>query len=221
MLTLFAGILPLALAGAMSTVPVSITIMILLSPNAHRGALPFLIGSLSGAAAVVGLAAAGLQFLPIRGDKPQNVQLAVVGFVIAALLFGYSLYLFRRQRKTDNAMLAKIKAGLNSARPWKFLVSGLALNLRPKAVLLALTAGALIGIQNLQLLAGTMFVFGYALALQSAVLVPVVLWLRQPERADVVLTAVDAWMQRNSQTIAAATVMAIGAVIAGFSISRL
>lgn len=220
MLTLFAGMLPMALAGAMSTVPVSITIMILLSPNAHRGALPFLIGSISGSAALVGLAAAGLQNLPIRDDKPQNVQLAVAGLTMSALLVGYSLYLFRRQKRADNATLAKIKAGLNSARPWKFVVLGLALNLRPKAVLLSLTAGALIGIQNLQLLAGSMFVLGYALALQLAVLVPIVLWLRRPEHADVVLTAVDAWMQRNSQVIAAATVMAIGAVIAGFSISR-
>lgn len=221
MLSLFAGLLPLALAGAMSTVPVSITIMILLSPNAHRGAVPFLIGSLSGAAALVGLAAVGLRSLPVRVDERQNVQLAAVGFLIAAILVGYSIHLFRRKRKADNAMLGTIKAQLDSARPWKFLVLGLALNMRPKAILLAVTAGALIGVQGLQVLTGSLFVACYAVALQLAVLTPILLWARQPERADVVLTAVDSWMQRNSQTIAAATVLAIGAVIAGFSISRL
>ncbi|MFE4197950.1 GAP family protein [Paenarthrobacter sp. NPDC056912] len=221
MLSLVVGLLPLALAGAMSTVPVSITIMILLSPNAHRGALPFLIGTLSGAAVVVGLAAIGLQSLPVRNDKPQNVELAAAGFVIAAVLVGYSVHLFRRQNTTDNLMLGRIKAQLDSARPWKFLALGLVLNLRPKALLLSITAGALIGLQGLQLLAGSLFVLGYALALQTAVLVPIVLWLRRPERADVMLTAVDGWMQRNSKAIAASTVLAIGLVIAGFSFSRL
>ena len=48
MLNVLANLLLVALAGAMSTVPVSLTIMILLSPSPRRSALPFLIGSLAG-----------------------------------------------------------------------------------------------------------------------------------------------------------------------------
>ena len=63
MLTTLTSLALFALAGAMSTVPVSVTIMILLSPNPRRGALPFLIGSLVGSIVVVGLSAVGLQFV--------------------------------------------------------------------------------------------------------------------------------------------------------------
>ena len=61
-----------ALAGAMSTVPLSVTILILLSPNPRRGALPFLIGSLAGSIVIVGLSAVGLQFLPVRPRRGTN-----------------------------------------------------------------------------------------------------------------------------------------------------
>ena len=66
MLSLVTSLVLFALAGAISTVPVSITIMILLSPDPRRGALPFLIGSVAGSIVVVGLSAVGLQFLPGR-----------------------------------------------------------------------------------------------------------------------------------------------------------
>ena len=48
MLSLIPSLVLFALAGAISTVPVSITIMILLSPEPRRGAVPFLIGSIAG-----------------------------------------------------------------------------------------------------------------------------------------------------------------------------
>ena len=57
MLSTFSSLAFFALAGAISTVPVSVTIMILLSPDPRRGALPFLIGSLAGSIVVVGLSA--------------------------------------------------------------------------------------------------------------------------------------------------------------------
>ncbi|MDQ0734478.1 GAP family protein [Arthrobacter agilis] len=221
MLSLLVSLIPIALAGAMSTVPVSVTIIILLSPNAHRGALSFLIGSIAGAVLLVGGATVGLRFLPVRAGADQNTQLAVLGLFVAALVIAYAVYVLSRTRTTDSAVLGGLRTRVASARPWEFLVLGLAVNLRPKAVLLSLTAGALIGLQDLQLLAGTLFVLGYVLAAQSEILVPIVLRMRRPERADAMLTGLDRWMRRHSRTITGVTLLLVGLFVAGLSVARL
>ena len=101
MLSLVTNLALFALAGAISTVPVSITIMILLSPNPRRGALPFLIGSLTGSVALVGLSAVGLRFLPVRPQLGQDTLLTSLGLLIGVFLIGYAAYLFRRSDQAD------------------------------------------------------------------------------------------------------------------------
>ncbi|MET1066282.1 MAG: GAP family protein [Arthrobacter sp.] len=210
-----------ALAGAMSTVPVSITIMILLSPHPRGSALPFLIGSLSGSIVVVGLSAVGLHLLPTVPRRDQDAFLAWLGLLVGIFLIGYAVYLFRQRSQTDSAWMGKIRTKFRSARPWEFVVLGLGLNLRPKAILLAVAAGALIGVREPDVLEGTLLVLAYAAVTQSAVVVPIVIWLHSPERAGVPLTAINMWMQRNGNRIAAITTLAIGVFVVGFTLFQL
>lgn len=221
MLSLLISLLPVAFAGTMSTVPASVTIIILLSPNAHRGALSFLIGSFTGALLLVGGAAVGLRFMPVREGPDPNARVAVVGLVVAAAVIGYGIFLLSRTRSTDSAALGRMRTRVGSARPWEFLVLGLALNLRPKAVLLSLTAGTLIGLQHLRPLTGTLVVLAYVLIAQAEILVPIILRMSRPERADAVLARMDLWLQRHSQTITGITLLLAGLFIAGLGISRL
>jgi hypothetical protein len=211
-----------ALAGAISTVPVSITIMILLSPHPRRSARPFQIGSLSGSIVVVGLSAVGLHLLPaVVPRRDQDAFLAWLGLLVGIFLIGYAVYLFRQRSQADNAWMGKMKTKFRSARPWEFVVLGLGLNLRPKAILLAVAAGALIGVREPDVLEGTLLVLAYAAVTQSAVVVPIAIWLHSPERAGVPLTAIDMWMQRNGNRIAAITTLAIGVFIVGFTLFQL
>ncbi|WP_181033513.1 GAP family protein [Arthrobacter sp. SX1312] len=221
MLSLLISLLPVAFAGTMSTVPASVTIIILLSSNALRGAWSFLIGSFAGALLLVGGAAVGLRFLPVREGPDQNVKVALVGLVVAAALIGYGIYLLSHTRGTDSAARGRMRTRVGSARSWEFLVLGLALNLRPKAILLSLTAGTLIGLQGLGPLAGTLVVLAYVLIAQSEIVVPIVLRMRRPERADALLTRLDLWLQHHSQTITGITLLVAGVFIAGLGIARL
>ena len=189
MLSIVTSLMLFALAGAISTVPVSITIMILLSPDPRRGALPFLIGSVAGSIVVVGLSAVGLQLLPGRPRLRQDELLAQIGLVVGVLLIGYAIYLFWHRSQTDSAVVGKLKTRFQSARPWEFVVLGLGLNLRPKALLLAVAAGAVISVREPPLFQGTLLVLAYAVVTQSAVVVPIAVWLKSPERAEVPLTA--------------------------------
>lgn len=221
MLNVFASLALVAVAGAISTVPVSITILILLSPNPRRGALPFLAGSLAGSVVVVGLAAVGLQVLPGRPKLNQDETLAMIGVLVGVILVAYAVYLFTRTGGTDSAMLGKIKTKFESARPWEFAALGLGLNLRPKALLLAVTAGAMISVREPPLLPGALLVLAYATVAQSAVVVPIALWLRSPGHAEVQLRALYGWLQKHGRKIAAGASLAIGLLIAGFSVLQL
>ncbi|WP_247828877.1 GAP family protein [Arthrobacter antioxidans] len=126
MLSLLISLLPVAFAGTMSTVPASVTIIILLSPNAQRGAWSFLIGSFAGALLLVGGAAVGLRSLPVREGPDQNVKLAIVGLVVAAVVIAYGIYLLSHTRSTDSAALSRMRTRVGSARPWEFLALGFA-----------------------------------------------------------------------------------------------
>ncbi|SDL24554.1 GAP family protein [Arthrobacter sp. ok362] len=222
MLSTITSLVLFGLAGAMSTVPVSVTIMILLSPDPRRGALPFLIGSLAGSIMVVGLSAVGLQFLPGRPPLLRKDELlAQIAIAIGAILIGYSVYLFVSKGQRDNAMLGKMTSRFRSARPWEFVVLGLGLNLRPKAILLAVTAGAVISVQEPPPLEGSVLVLAYAAVAQSAVVIPVGVWLHSPERAQAPLTTLYNWLQRHGRRIAAIVTLAIGLLIVGYGFLQL
>ena len=222
MLSTITSLVLFGLAGAMSTVPVSVTIMILLSPNPRRGALPFLIGSLAGSIVVVGLSAVGLQFLPGRPPLLRKDELlAQIAIVVGVILIGYSVFLFVSKGQQENAMLGKMTSRFRSAPPWEFVVLGLGLNLRPKAILLAVTAGAVIGVQEPPPLEGSVLVLAYAVVAQSAVVIPVAVWLRSPERAQAPLTTLYNWLQRHGRRIAAIVTLAIGLFIVGYSLLQL
>ncbi len=222
MLSTITSLVLFGLAGAMSTVPVSVTIMILLSPNPRRGALPFLIGSLAGSVVVVGLSAVGLQFLPGRPPLLRKDELlAQIAIVIGVILIGYSVFLFVSKGQRENAMLGKMTSRFRSAPPWEFVVLGLGLNLRPKAILLAVTAGAVISVQEPPPLEGSVLVLAYAAVAQSAVVIPVVVWLHSPERAQASLTTLYNWLQRHGRRIAAIVTLAIGLFIVGYSLLQL
>ncbi|TJY71461.1 hypothetical protein E4J89_04230 [Arthrobacter sp. CAU 1506] len=202
----------------MSTVPASITIVILLSSHPRRRALAFLIGTITGSVVIVGLSSVGLGFLSNIPRWNEDEFQAALGLVIGAFLIGYAVYLFRRKGTRESAMLGKITAKFQSARTWEFIGLGLGLNLRPKALVLAVTAGALISVQEPSALVRTLLVLGYAVLAQSAVVVPILYWVRSPERAEGQLAAVYAWLQRNGRIVTAATILAIGAFIIGYSL---
>jgi len=220
-LRLLASLVPVAVAGALSTVPASITIIILLSPNPRRRALAFLIGTITGSVVIVGLSSVGLGFLSDIPRWNEDEFQAALGLLIGAFLIGYAVYLFRRKGTRESAMLGKITGRFQSARTWEFIGLGVGLNLRPKALVLAITAGALISVQEPSPIVETLLILGYAVVAQSAVVLPIAYWVRAPERAEGQLAAAYAWLQRNGRLVTAATILAIGVFIAGYSLLQL
>ena len=176
-----------ALAGALSSVPASITMMILLSPVPRRGALPFLCGTLAGSVTIVGLSAVGLHFLQARPNRDGAAFPALLGFLAGLALAGYAVFLISTRGRGGTGRMERLQERFGSSRGWKFAALGVGLNLRPKAVLMAVAAGALIGVRNLAPVEGSALVLAYAVVAQSAVVAPIGYWLSSPERAQAYL----------------------------------
>jgi hypothetical protein len=221
MLSTIISLIPVAAAAALSTVPVSIVLVILLSPDPRRGAVPFLVGTVAGSLVMVTLSAVGLYFLPVRRSLRRDEVLAVAALLLGVFLVGYAMFLFGSKRRNDSAALEKIAARFRTAHRWEFALLGLGLNLRPKALLLAVTAGALISIQDPSPVQGTLLVAGYVAVAQSTVIGPIVFWLRSPERAGPPLAAAYGWLQRHGRAVTATAMLAVGIFLTGYGIYQL
>jgi hypothetical protein len=221
MLSTVISLVPVAAAAAISTVPVSVMLLILLSPDPRRGAVPFLVGTVAGSLVMVGLSTVGLYFLPVRRSLNRDDVLSLAALLLGVFLIGYAMFLFGHHRRTDSAALEKIAARFRTAHRWEFAVLGLGLNLRPKALLLAVTAGALISIQDPSPVEGTLLIAGYVAVAQSTVIGPIAFWLHSPERAGPPLAAAYGWLQRNGRTITAAAMLAVGVFLTGYGIYQL
>ena len=84
MLSALGQLLPIALAVAVSSVPITLTILILLSPRRNRVAIPFLIGWVVGMAVVVVIAALGANALPIRSIRTTQKAIGIAEIIVGA-----------------------------------------------------------------------------------------------------------------------------------------
>ena len=84
MLAAFGTLLPIALAVAVSSVPITLTILILLSPKRNRLAIPFLIGWVVGMAVVVVVSSIGANALPIRSIRTSQKAIGIAEIIVGA-----------------------------------------------------------------------------------------------------------------------------------------
>ena len=142
-------LLPLALASALSTVTISATIFFLLSKTRTRSGLAFLTGTVIGTFAAVTLATVAGQALPGRPRHHHEVvgKLELVTGIALVVLGLVSLA--RRHRVVNSARRPGWLHGISDVGPVPVFGIGLALNLRPKAVLLAAAAGLVVSDANL------------------------------------------------------------------------
>ncbi len=219
MLDAIGHVLPVAVAMAFSSVPIMATILILLSPNRKRSALPFLIGWVVGLAAVVSLAALGAQALPSpRFDRQPDVAVGIAELVVGLALVVFGIVRLRQSYRSTTYEMPRWLSAVSSLGPWSSLGVALVLNLRPKAILLAVAAGLGIRGDDLPLADAAIVIAVYTVISASTVAVPIVLTLAAPERMTPRLVRVREWMARNSGAVTAVIVLLIGVVIAGYGL---
>jgi hypothetical protein len=205
-------LIPLGLAAALSSVPITATIFILLSESRSRSGVGFLAGTVLGTFATVALATVVGRALP---GRPRE-HVALVGKLevligIALVLLGV-VTLARRSR-----------AGSGSGPGWLDRIGtfgvlsvfgiGVVLNLRPKAMLLAVAAGLAIVGANLVFHNDLGLVVFYTVIATCTVAVPIVATLLFPRRMEPRLLAAKEWIAAHSTTVGATMMILIGAFV--------
>ncbi|HEY5787980.1 MAG TPA: GAP family protein, partial [Microlunatus sp.] len=146
MLSALGQVLPIAVAVAFSSVPITATILILLSPKRNISGAAFLIGWVAGLTIVVLAATFGAQALPITSLRTQQTAFGIAEIVIGAALVIFGIVSgLRAVRQPTPAQGAKWLSAVRSFGPRPSFGLAVILNFRPKGLLLGVAAGLAIG----------------------------------------------------------------------------
>lgn len=210
--------LPLALAAALSSLPITATIFILLSENRTRSGLVFLVGTVLGTFTTVILVLVAGQALPGRPRQHQAlIGKLEVAIGIAMVLLG--VVTLARRKRAEGEGGPRWLAGIGSIGTLPVFGIGLALNVRPKAVLLAAAAGLVITGARLRSEEDLVLIVFYAAIATCTVVVPIVATILFPNRMEPRLVAAKGWIAAHSTAVGATIIILIGAFVAGVGIS--
>jgi Na+/melibiose symporter-like transporter len=217
----FGGILPLALAAAISSMPIAAVTVILLSPRRGESALPFLAGWVIGCFAALTLATLAAQAIPVRHRHQPQTTIAVLEILIGLLLVAFGLVNLRRRTESGSGPLPSWVNKIDTFGSLPALGVGLALNLRPKAILLAAAAALVLRGDKLGAAQSLIMVAIYTAIATSTVSVPCVMTLVSPHRMEPRLNSARQWMTANGLLITSVIMIMIGAVVAGAGFGNL
>ncbi len=211
-------VLPLALAAALSSVPISATIFILLSETRTRSGLAFLAGTALGTFAIVTLTAVAGQALPGRPRQHEALVGKLEVVIGSAMVLLGVVTLLRRDHARGSDRPGWLN-GLGAFGALPVFGIGLALNLRPKAVLLAAAAGLAISGARLRDAENLVLLVSYTAIGTCTVVLPVVATMLFPERMEPRLVTAKDWIAANATAVGATILILIGAFVAGVGLT--
>ena len=211
-------LLPLALAAALSSVPITATIFILLSESRSRSGLAFLAGTVLGTFAALTLATVAGQALPGR-PRQHEALLGRLEVVIGIAMVVLGVVTLARRTHTGGGRGTGWLDGIGSFGILPVFGIGLALNLRPKAVLLAVAAGLAISKANAPFDENLVLVLLYTAIATSTVVVPIMATILFPQRMEPRLLAAKGWIAAHSTAVGATISILIGGFVIGVGVS--
>ncbi len=212
------SLLGIAVAMALSSVPITATIVILLSPQRRRSSLPFLAGWVLTLGVVPLAAAAGILAMPLSRRERSQFEAATEIVVGAALVIG-AILTWRRSQTRGPTVGGRLDR-LGSYGPAASFGIAFLMGLRPKAMLLGIAAGLALSAQS-----PTSARSGLALALYiavsaSTVAVPIVCTLLSPHSMEPRLVTWRERLSRSGLKVTASVMMVIGLALAALGWSQ-
>lgn len=222
MTSVIGQILPLAVAVALSAVPIMAAILILLSPARPRVSLALLVGWAAGVGIVVGLFTVGFGFTSSTLRPGDDPFAGIIRILLGTALIVYAVNRFLRRlgdeqtHETPKWMRAVERTNAPGA-----LGFGFALALRPKNLILSIAAAAIIGEASLGVADGVVVIVLFTVIGVSTVAAPIVAHLAAPERTEDSLNSIRDWIMKNNAPMLLVVIIMTGAVIIGSGISKL
>ncbi|MGA1837986.1 GAP family protein [Herbiconiux sp. 11R-BC] len=235
-------ILPLAVGVALSSVPIVVMVLILLSPRGRASSITYLIGAAAGMLALTLLFTAGASLLPPPPPSEKSPLFAVIEITLGVGLLVLAGVRWRRSRQPrardevlatedipadiDLAALAAAPASPARTTPkWMTRVTtlgpvpslgvGFVLMLRPKNLLLTIAAGVAIGAGNPTLSEAAIAIVIYVVLGISTLAAPIIVAVANPTRMRKPLEETRIWIEGNSATVTTVVVLMLGTVIIG------
>ncbi len=212
------GLLPLALAAALSTVPVTAAIVILLSDRRRRAGAAFLAATLLGTLVVVALATLVGRALPGR-TRQHDALIGQLEIVIGGVMVLIGVLTLVRQSRSHAPGGSGWLDDVGSLGVLPVFGIGLALCLRPKAGLLALAAGLAINRAALPLEENLVLLVVYTLVATSTVAVPIVATVLFPQQTVPRLVAANRWLSVHATTVGAAVMIPVGGYVIALGVT--
>lgn len=210
-------ILPLAAGIAISPIPIIGVILMLLSPNARARSVGFLLGWIVGIVTAVVVFTVISTSMPEPGADGSNSSSATMHLVLGVLLLLLAARNWRRRPAVGEVaeapgwMNAIDRIKLPAAAGLGFLLSAI----NPKNLLLAASAGLIIGGAALETDQEAVAIAVFALIAASTVTIPVIGYLFAADRMRAPLDNLRAWLLRENATIMAVLLLVIGLVVLG------
>ncbi|WP_166873221.1 GAP family protein [Salinibacterium sp. ZJ450] len=221
MTSVIGQILPLAVAVALSSVPIITALLILLSPARPVVSVALLVGWAFGVGAVLGLFTLGFGLASLTSRTGDDTAAGIVRILVGTALIAYSIRRFRRRVHHASHVTPKWMAKVGRLNAPGALAFGFLLALRPKNLILSIAASVVIGDASLSL-ANTLIVIAiFTLIGISTVAAPTVAHLAQPERTREPLNSMREWIIDNSTNLIFILVIFVGVVIISSGIEKL
>jgi hypothetical protein len=205
-------LVPLALAAALSTVPITAAILILLSEKSGESALPFMAGWVVGTASALTLWILAAAILPDRPRQAKGV-ISTLEVVVGAALVVFGVVSFVRHRRTPSGRRPGWMDALGSFSSLPAFGIGLALNVRPKAVLLYAAASLSIRKASLGVDETIVLIVLYTAIATSTVVAPVLVSVFAPEWMEPRLVAARDWITLHGPAATAVVMAGVGAFV--------
>jgi len=215
------ALLPIAVAVALSSVPLTVTILILLSPNRGRAALPFLVGWVIGVAAVISLSAAGAAALSQPLRRGHDTAIALLEIVIGAALMVLAAVYLRRRSRASSTGLPRRLAAVDSFGILVSFALGVVLSIRPKGLLLGIAAGLALNAASVRADEAVLLIIIYTAIATSTVVVAILMSFIAPRRMEPKLVSVRDWLTINGRILTSVMMFMIGVVIFGSGLAKL
>jgi threonine/homoserine/homoserine lactone efflux protein len=210
-------ILPLAVGVAISPVPIIAAILMLLSPKAKGASVGFLLGWITGIVVAIVVFTLLSSVLPAQDESGSSPVRGVIKIILGALLLFLALRQWRgRPAQGEQATMPKWMSAIDSMTAGKALGLGFLLSaVNPKNLLMAISAGLIIGGAGLAVGQTVVVIVIFVLLAASTVLIPVVAYLIASERLAGPLDRLRAWLVNNNATIMAVLLLVIGVAVIG------
>ncbi|MGN7798839.1 GAP family protein [Leifsonia sp. 22587] len=221
MLSVIGQLLPLAVAVALSSVPILAVLVLLLESSRPLVPTLFVVGYVVGLVIITSLFAIFLHAIPANTSTGPEPFVGVLEIVVGIALLVYAVIEVRRHpQAAERESLPRWMVALGRMRTLPALGLGFGLNIRPKSVLLAIAAGLVIGPAQLPVSQDVVAIAVYVVIGASSVATPALFALIRPDKARPALAATQRWLLRNDTTIAIVVATVIGTVIIGNGLTR-